>query len=1132
MKLITLLLLLVLPFRVAGGQDVASFDVSVSNEADEPVVRGLMQTRPDKPYGASVLGADLYRLRILGYEARKLRVEFRDDGVAVSLSAVRVDKPAPPQVQTVALDGGAPEVNTACRAELSQRASTLFRPRSLEYSGLLGDVDRIERACRDWGYLDARVTEVAFSVAEDGVAADVMFTVAPGAQYRVGKTVVSGTKAIDADALGPELEFATARPWTEELRLQLMDRAVRLCMERGYLDAQAEVVSEKQPGGAVNLQVKLTEGERYVLNNVVVRGSGQLKDEVAKLITLRRDEPITQSEVDALADAIDGLGAFSDAEMLFVPVRDAPGRRDLVIRLTPLDLGRDIGDAEKLYYEMMKQVIRLYNRGENGLHSLRVTGFFTLDDRRIEVDVSLVRPGYAHITLGLPADGQAEPQRIILLRSGDVTQLNILRLNRVLKIPVGSLALRLAVVPPDRGNGRPTEFHLSPGIVKLPGAADVILFGERCPPVAAYFTEQAERFRRTPPTLGKDGALLLPGASEGERIRIVLDDDKLPRGVTLLDKDGNETARFDISIDLPPERVEPGDVAEDPVGTALAVPLLWSLGLSDVAAGLADKAVADSPKSPECLAARGLIRLAGGPPEPGLADLRAAADASSHPAYPLLLGETLIRAGRFEEAKTACEKAVKDAAPQPKELDPADILLGASLSMRSAFDALTAPPADYGRRAKTDLTLALIGLGEYGQAAELARSVLADNPGDEQASELLVRCELGLGDVSAALDASAPDRRNAQLETYAALAYQVLGEEDKAAAALGRAMKKAPALRNLLFLQERASEIHPKYKTPAARAALAKIFSRAVTGDLGAEQKAELAAVVNDAYVLRSDLDALTARLAARELKDVPPVKLRAAALNKIIEDMLIIRWAMWRGLAVSDDEVYGAMRDEMTRLGAVDFSHYRKLLEEHGSDVADRPGEIRDTLLRNRAFSLVAADKVFVRPDEVRAAYDEKPEEFKRPETARLRMITLEFDRFRGKADAEKLARTLLARVKENPDKFADVAREYSQDANAARGGLWDNVTKASLVDPLDETVFESKPGEITGVVRSDLGCHIILVEKIEPARAIPLEEAAPKIVRSLQETRARAEISAWIEQLKAESYIAVFDPELTSGQ
>ena len=1134
MKSVTLFLLLALPFRAAGGQDVASFDVSVSQEQDAPVVRGLMQTGPGKPYGAPVLAADLGRLRVLGYQARKLRVEFRDDGAAVSLSAVRVDKPAPPQVRAVEFDGGVPEVNAGCRAMLSQRASTLFRPRPLDYFGLLGDAGRIERAYRARGWLDAAVTGVAFAVADDA-AADVLFSVAPGSQYRVARAAVSGAKSVDADELARELEFARTRPWTEELRLQLADRAVRFCRERGYLDARAEVVPEKQPGGAVNLLVTLTEGGPYVLNNAVVRGAGELKDEVADLVTLRRDEPVRQSEVDALADAIDALGAFSDAEMLFVPVRDAPGRRDLVIRLTPLDLGREIGDAEKLYYEMMKQIIRLYNRGEDGLRSLRAGGFFTLDGRRIEIDASFVRPGYAHVTIALPADGRAEPQSIDLLRSGGVTRLAIPRLNRVLRIPVGSLALRLVVVPPDRADGRPTEFHLSPGLVNLPGGDDVILFGERCPPVAAYFTEQAERFRRTPPTLDEDGALLLPGAADGETMRIVLDGDQLPRGAALLDKDGNETARLDIGINQPVEQVEPGDAAEGPAGAALTAPLLWSLGLSDVAAALADKAVADSPNSPECLAARGLIRLAAGPPEPGLADLRAAADASNHPAYPLLLAETLMRAGRFGEAKAVCEKAAKDAAPPPKEPDPADVLLGAGLSMRSAFDALTAPPADYARRARTDLALALIGLGEYAPAAELARSALADSPGDAQATELLVRCELGLGNGSAALDiieAFEPDRRNAQVETYTALAQEALGDEDDAAAALGRAMTKAPALRNLFFLQERAADIHPRYKTPAARAALAKVFSRAVTGDLGAEQKAQLAAVVNDAYVLRSDLDALTARLAAGEFEDVPPAKLRAAALNRIIEDMLIIRRAMWRGLSVSDDEVYGAMRDEMTRLGAVDFAHYRKLLEEHGSDVADRPGEIRDTLLRSRAFALVVADKVFVRPEEVRAAYDEKHEQFTAPETARLRMITLEFGRFRGKDDAEKLARTLLARVKENPDRFADLAREYSQDANAARGGLWEDVTRASLVDPLDKAVFESKPGEITGVVRSDLGCHVILVEKIEPAHAVPLAEAAPEIVRSLHETRARAEISAWIERLKAESYIEVFDPELTSGR
>ena len=164
------------------------------------------------------------------------------------------------------------------------------------------------------------------------------------------------------------------------------------------------------------------------------------------------------------------------------------------------------------------------------------------------------------------------------------------------------------------------------------------------------------------------------------------------------------------------------------------------------------------------------------------------------------------------------------------------------------------------------------------------------------------------------------------------------------------------------------------------------------------------------------------------------------------------------------------------------------------------------------------------MRAADVRAVYEKDSDRFKVGPTARIRMIALEFARFRTKEEAHRLALALHRRLRAKPDSFAELAREYSHDPNAERGGLWENVTAASLIDPLDEAVFQLKPGETSSVVQTKLGCHIIRLEELAPERIIPLEEAAAGIARSLHEERARAEIAAWLRQLRAESYIEIF--------
>ena len=1104
---------------------VKSFAITLPTKEDLPVVRGLMQTRPGSPYSPGATAGDLRRLQMLGVAVTKLALAFGDGRVDISLAAADAEKPVRPGLASLELTGGAAGINRACRAALRQRPSTLFRKRMLDVYALLIDVRTVERMYGARGYLDARVSRVEVSV--DGQAARASIHVLSGPRFVLGNVTVHGNREIKAAELIEALKLANAAPWTEMLRLEIVDRAALFCRERGYLDAKVEAESRKRADGIVDVQLNVTEGDRHILNNVVVRGARQHKGRVAKLVGLRRDQVVKRSEVEALRRAIEDLGLFTGIEMVFVPLRDGPaGRRDLVIRLKTAGLSREAGTAEKLYYEMVQNVIRVYNRGGRELGAVEVSGFFTAAGGRVDFDARIVRPDFARLTLR--PKGKAASPSLTFLSSGGTTVVGCSTMKASVRIPA-ALAAKIALLP--AGGGLPTRLQLAPGLTSGKAGADVLALGGRCPPVAAYFTERAALFDRTPPTIGADGRLILADA-DGGRLTITLNEKKLPVRVVRQDKSGATTATFDIKLNAAAEKgklAQPPDPKGDAAGFGLVAPALLGLGMPETAADLADRGVELHPKTAACRAARGLVRLATGPPEPGLADLRQAAARSGHPAYALLLAEALIRGERFAEAKAVCAKAMKAAPPKAGGLEPADIILGMSLSLHAGFEVMTSGRGDYAKRAAVDNALAHIGLNEHKQAAELARKLLAADAMDRQAAELLARAELSLGSPKTTLDALAKldlPQRPSQLDVYAALAHHALGDDVSAAAALTRAIKKAPRLRNLLLLQRQAAEIHERHNGAAAKAALAKIFSRAVMGTPKPEEKARLAAIVNDAYVVKADLDALAAQLGKREdLRDVPAAKLRDAALNQIIEDMLAIRWAMWRGITVRDADVRRAIDGEIQRLGVPNLEAYKRLLKERGKDVADRAAEIRDSLLKRGAVSAALADKILVRPEHVRSAYEKDIARFKVLPTARIRMIALEFARFPRKEDAHRLALALLRRLKARPDSFADLAREYSHDANAERGGLWEDVAKASLIDPLDKAVFGLKPGETTGIVKTALGCHIVRLEKLTPERTIPLEEAAAKIARSLQESRARAEIAAWLKRLRAESHVEIIE-------
>jgi peptidyl-prolyl cis-trans isomerase D len=116
-------------------------------------------------------------------------------------------------------------------------------------------------------------------------------------------------------------------------------------------------------------------------------------------------------------------------------------------------------------------------------------------------------------------------------------------------------------------------------------------------------------------------------------------------------------------------------------------------------------------------------------------------------------------------------------------------------------------------------------------------------------------------------------------------------------------------------------------------------------------------------------------------------------------------------------------------------------------------------------------------------------------------------------RAKAKDKANALLADVQKNPKNFADIARKNSQDTgSAAAGGDLDFFGRGAMVKPFEEAAFSLKKGDISGVVESDFGYHIIQVTDIKLPQQKSFEELRPGIeadVRSQQAQRKFAEVA-----------------------
>jgi len=157
-------------------------------------------------------------------------------------------------------------------------------------------------------------------------------------------------------------------------------------------------------------------------------------------------------------------------------------------------------------------------------------------------------------------------------------------------------------------------------------------------------------------------------------------------------------------------------------------------------------------------------------------------------------------------------------------------------------------------------------------------------------------------------------------------------------------------------------------------------------------------------------------------------------------------------------------------------------------------------------AFQVVLLDQakveasLVVNDDQLLAAYNSSLDNFRMPERAHARHILLKTE---GKSDAEKAAlkakaEDLLKQLK-NGANFADLAKKNSEDA-ADKGGDLGWFVRGQMVPEFDSVAFALKPNELSGVVTSQFGYHIIQLEEKEPAHLKPFAEVKAELATEVK--------------------------------
>ncbi|RGE45400.1 peptidyl-prolyl cis-trans isomerase [Comamonas testosteroni] len=146
---------------------------------------------------------------------------------------------------------------------------------------------------------------------------------------------------------------------------------------------------------------------------------------------------------------------------------------------------------------------------------------------------------------------------------------------------------------------------------------------------------------------------------------------------------------------------------------------------------------------------------------------------------------------------------------------------------------------------------------------------------------------------------------------------------------------------------------------------------------------------------------------------------------------------------------------------------------------------------------------------DDLRTYYKENAQRLAGPEERRASHILINAPKDAPAAEREKAkakADALLAQVRKDPKSFADVAKKESQDpGSAANGGDLGYFGHGAMVKPFEEAVFKMKEGEVSDVIESDFGYHIIELTGIKAPKVPSFEELRPKLEADLKQQQAQ---------------------------
>jgi peptidyl-prolyl cis-trans isomerase C len=322
---------------------------------------------------------------------------------------------------------------------------------------------------------------------------------------------------------------------------------------------------------------------------------------------------------------------------------------------------------------------------------------------------------------------------------------------------------------------------------------------------------------------------------------------------------------------------------------------------------------------------------------------------------------------------------------------------------------------------------------------------------------------------------------------------------------------------------ENATSGNPE--TPAATSGQAAAQPAAPPKPMPAELP-DVLARVNGEAVTKVDFDRLIKNMELRANQPVPAERrdeVYRKALDQLVTYTVLSQETRARNVAVTDAEVDTGIQQMRGQFPTEEA--FKKALESRGMTLDKLKADTRIDISINKMVEAEVSAQPAPTDAQVREFYDKNPDKFKQDEAVRASHILFRVEETADAAAKKKAmddAQGVLKQARSGAD-FAELAKKHSADGSAQQGGDLNFFTRGQMVPPFDQAAFAMKPGEISDIVTTQFGYHIIKVTERRPASTVAFEQVSGRIKEFLTEQQKQQKADAFIQSLKQKAKIEV---------